>query len=227
MSTSGSVGFTLTAAQVITYALKKIGVVRAGGAATGEAAEDARLELEMMLKEWALTGPCLFTRREGRVTLTANTQSYALSDTMPLRILHARYRDASGRDMPMDALTREEYFDLPLKSARGIPSQYYFDPRGAASELYVWPVLAAVNGETIEYTYQRRIEDIGVIANSIDIPQEWLSTLGYGLAARLLDDYGIAGDIGGRIRERAQSLRQLAMDYEREDTAYFIPDPRW
>jgi hypothetical protein len=227
MSTSGTASFTLTAAQVITYALKKIGVVRAGGAATGEAAEDARLELEMMLKEWALTGPCLFTRREGSAALTANTQSYALSDTMPLRILHARYRDASGRDTPMDALTREEYFGLPLKASRGVPWQYYFDPQGAASALYVWPVLPAVNGETIEYTYQRRIEDIGAVTNSIDIPQEWLSTLGYGLAARLLDDYGIADAIGGRIRERAQSLRQLAMDYEREDTAYFMPDARW
>ncbi len=227
MSTSGTTSFTLTAAQVITYALKKIGVIRAGGAVPGDVAEDARLELEMMLKEWALTGPCLFTKREGSVTLTVNTQSYPLSGSVPLRILDARYRDASGRDLPMEALTRQEYFGLPLKASRGAPSQYYFDPQGAASALYVWPVLPAVNGETIQYTYQRRIEDIGVITNAIDIPQEWLSTLGYGLAARLLDDYGIADAIGGRIRERAQSLRQLAMDYDREDTVYFAPDARW
>jgi hypothetical protein len=227
MTTSGTASFTLTAAQIITYALKKIGIVRAGGAVPGDAAEDARLELEMMLKEWALTGPCLFTRREGSVELIADTQSYSLCSETPLRILHARFRDRTGRDVPMEPLTRHEYFNLPFKNSRGTPSGYYFDPQGAAPVLHVWPMLAAVNGEAIQYTYQRRIEDIGMITNAIDIPQEWLSTAGYSLAARLLDDYGIADAIGGRIRERAQSLRQLAMDYEREDTFSFCPDSRW
>jgi len=225
---SGTASFALTAAQVITYALGKIGVLRANTPANANEAAGALIELDCMMKEWGLTGPYLSTRREAAITLAANTASYDLASlTNPLRVMHARYRNSSGIDLPMEWLDHDAYFSLPQKTSSGPPTQYFFDPQSAHQTFYIWPVPPSVTTETIQYTYQRRINDIGLITDNIDVPQEWLSTVGYGLATRLCDDYGISDAVSERIHTRASQLRQLAMDFDREPVVQFMPEARY
>lgn len=178
-----------------------------------------------MLKEWALKGPFLFTKRESSQTLVASTAAYTLSSTKPIRIIEARYRDISSpqNDLPMQPLTRDEYFQYPNKIATGTPTTFYFDPQVANPVLYIWPLLASATTEAVIYTYQRRIEDIDSLNNNIDIPQELLGVCGYALAARLLDDYGIADQVGERILARSEALLQSAMDFEREEFLFMRP----
>ena len=223
MATSGSIDFSLTARSVVEYALRKIGALDITQSADADEAAAALVELEVMLKEWALSGPYLFTKREGSQTLTSDTASYSLSTAKPIRILEARYRDVNGRDLPMEELTREEYFELPLKDANGIPTTFYFDPQPASWTLYTWPVLITATTEAIKFTYQRRIEDIDDLSNDLDIPQEWLSTAGYALAARLLDDYGIADAVADRIIARSEALLATARAYDRDTRVMFQP----
>ncbi len=207
------------------YALRKIGVLAIGSTATAEDAEAALLELELMLKEWAFKGPYLFTKRESSQTLVANTANYTLSTSLPLRIVEARYRDTSSpqNDLPMQPLTRDEYFQLPNKTATGTPTTFYFDPQATGGVLYIWPLLASATTESLRYTHQRRIEDVDDLNNNLDIPQEWLGTVGYALAARLLDDYGIADNIASRILARSEQMLQDARDFEREQFLFMRP----
>lgn len=226
MATSGTIVYTLTARDVVEYALRKIGALDITQAADADEAAAALVELEVMLKEWALKGPYLFTKREASQALTSNTASYSLTTQKPIRILEARYRDANGRDLPMEELTREEYLELPLKSANGIPTTFYFDPQPASWTFYTWPVLITATTELIRFSYQRRIEDVGDLNNNLDIPQEWLSTVGYALAARLLDDYGIADVIAERIIARSEALLSSARAFERDSRVMFHPGMR-
>lgn len=198
-----------------------------GTTANATEAASALIELELMLKDWAKDGPFLFTKREATQALTANDADYTLSASLPVRIIEARYRDTSSpaHDIPMQPLTRDEYFELPVKTATGVPTTYYFDPygSGAGGILYIWPLLASATTEAIRYTYQRRIEDIDDLTNNLDIPQEYLGTVGYALADRLLDDYGVSDKVGDRITARAQEMLQKAKDFEREDFTFFRP----
>lgn len=205
--------------------MRKIGVLAIGATANADEAANAVIELELMLKEWALTGPYLFTKIESSQTLVASTAGYSLTSTRPLRIIEARYRDTSSpvSDLPMQPLTRDEYFTLPTKTSTGIPTTFYFDPQPSAGTLYIWPLLSSATTESIRYTYQRRIEDIDSLNNNLDIPQEWLGVCGYALAARLLDDYGIADGISERIMARSEDGLQKARDFEREEFTYFRP----
>lgn len=207
------------------YALRKIGVLQIGATATAEDAAAGLLELNLMLKEWAYKGPFLFTKREGSQLLTANTASYLLSTALPVRIIEARYRDTSSpaNDLPMQELTRDEYFELPVKTATGTPTTFYFDPQVTGPVLYIWPLLASATTESIRYTYQRRIEDLDSLNDNLDIPQEALGTVGYALAARLVDDYGIADNVAQRIVARSEAMLQDARDFEREPVQYFRP----
>jgi hypothetical protein len=224
MALSGSYDFSLTAREAIDFALKKINVVGLGQSISAAEAEDARLALMLMLKSWQQRGPHLWKKTEGSVTMTNAAASYNLFATLnPLRILDVRYRDTNSIDLPMKMRERSQYFDLPDKAAAGTPVTWYFDPQRGAPTLYVWPVKATITTETLRVTYQKRTDDVDDLDDDIDVSQEQLETVGYNLAARLLDDHGIGGEVANRIIARAEMLLVEAMDYDREDTLVFCP----
>jgi hypothetical protein len=225
MALSGSFNFSINARELITQTLRKMTVLGVTQALDADEAEAIRIELNTMLKGWSRRGPFLWKKTEGSVTLTNATASYDLAATLnPLRIMSVRYRDTAARDLPMRPFTRDEYFDLPIKTSAGIPTQYYFDPQRGAPTLYVWPVKATITTETLRVTYQKRTDDIDTISDDIDIPQEHFDVVLHALAERLLDDYGIEGEVAQRIMLRSQALLQDALDWEREDDIYFTPD---
>ena len=225
MATSGSIDFNMTARQIVEYALKKINVVPRFDDVDADNMTHAIAELNVMLKGWQLQGPNLWRQTEGSVTITSATQSYTLSPR-PYRLTHARFKDGT-REIPMIPLTRQDYFELPVKSAVGTPTQYYFDPQRAAGTLYVWPVITTAASETIEYTYQRLFEDVDDASNDLDIPPEYFDVIGYNLAARLADDAGRSDAVANRVIQRADILMQMAMDEDREDVFLMQPDPQY
>ena len=223
MATSGSIDFNLTATQVIKFAFEAIEIFDAEETPTATDSESARIALNLMLKSWQKTSNHLFRQTFGSQALSNATASYTLSP-VPYRIIEARYRNTDGRDIPMIQMTRQEYVDLPLKSSAGIPTQYYYDVQRAATTLYVWPVQATVTTETIEYTFQRIIEDIDDLNNDLDINQEWLETIGWNLADRLMPSYGINNP---KVTQMANELLAAALDDEREDFVTMVPETRW
>lgn len=222
MATSGSTDYTMTARQLVTFALRKCRIVATFASPSAEEMASGIEDLNLMLKGWQMSGPNLWRQTEGSVTLVADTASYALSPR-PYRVIDARYRDTAGRDLPMEMLTRQEYYDMLLKTTQGIPTQWYFDPQRDAGTLYVWPVLSAATTETIRFTYQRRFEDIDSPDDNIDIAQEYLDVVGYALADRLCDTFGVDDP---KIGKRAAYLMAQAASADREDVYRFVPDLR-
>lgn len=223
MATSGSTDYSLTARDLVTFALRKIRVCSVAEAPNAEDAEQARIELNLLLKTLHIEAPSLWRQTFGSVTLVAGTGSYVLSPR-PILVVEARYRNTGGTDIPMLELTRQGYVDLALKSATGVPTQFYVDRQKGASTLYVWPVPAAAAGETIQYTHQRLVEDVDNLANDVDIPQEHLEVIGYQLADLLLDTYG--KDMP-RVTQRAAYLKRMVMDHDREDYVQIMPERRF
>ena len=222
MSTSSSTNYNLAADEVIKYAVRKINLLADGQPISSEMQARALTELNVMLKEW-MVYPAIWSLTEGYINLVADTTGYNLTPR-PYRIVSMRYRNASGIDLPMEEMTRQEYYDLPQKSSNGIPTQWYFDPQRGTSSVYVWQSLASVTTESLRVTYQRRYEDIDDVSNDIDIPQEHLSTVGYNLAARLADDYGRKGEHITRVIQRALKLEQDMRDADRPEFIEFVPD---
>ncbi len=221
MATSGSINFAMTAEEVIVFALKKLRVLSTGETPDAEQAEDAMQALTLMLKSWQKY-ESLWRYTEGSATLLASTANYTLSP-MPHRVISARYYNGTT-DTPMNLMTREEYFDLPLKLSTGIPTQYYVDYQ--RDSVVIWQPLASVVAQTVKYTYQRKFEDVDALTNNLDIRQEHLELVGYNLASRLADDYGRGGEITGRVIARAESLLNDFLDDDREDEIRFVPGYR-
>lgn len=217
MSTSGSINYSLNARELVTFALRKTRIIADIETPSAEQMRDGIEDLNLMLKGWQKDGPNLWRQTFGSATLVTSTASYTLSPR-PRRVIEARYRDTSGRDLPMTQLNRQQYVDLPLKTSTGVPTQYYVDYQRDSVVMYVWPVPASATTETVQYTFQRYAEDIDDAANDIDIPPEWFETVGYALADRILDSYGLDDK---KITARAQSLIAAAKDDDREDFVQF------
>lgn len=222
MATSGSTNFSLNARDLCAFALKKIRVVGHTETMAPEDAETALEALNLMLKGLQLEAPSLWRQTEGSVALQSGTASYTLSPH-PFRVYDARYRSTAGVDLPMYEMTRQEYMDLPLKTSAGVPTCYYVDYQRGAATLSVWPVPANATTETVQYTFQRIVEDLDSLNDEIDIPQEYLETVGYQLAARLAETYG--KDLS-QVVARAEYLKRIAEQADREAVVRFVPERR-
>lgn len=220
MATSGSVDFAMSAREIITEAFQTAKILAAGETPTGDEMDDGERKLNLLLKTWSAKEH-LWIRAEGTQALTASTASYAITGAR--RMLSVRRR-ASSIDTPMNELSREEYYNLPTKSATGTPVSWYFDPQRATRTLYVWPTAtAAIAASTaLHFTYLRVIEDIDALENDPDVPQEWLEALIYSLAARLALSYG-----SDQLQNLTAIANGLAKDLAAQDqepvSIYFQP----
>lgn len=212
---------TKTVRDIVTRALRKATLVGWGETPPPEDAEEAREELESMLKGWQNAKYNLWTTTSGSITLTT-AGVYTLSPVRPLRIHSARFRQNSI-DRPMVKITRDEYDHLPNKAATGSPVQFYYDKQRESAQFYIWPLMASVNGETIEWTGEREIEDIANLNDIIDVPGEWWDCVVYNLAARLLETAPLKNKPTS-ILLRAQQLLSDALAADREDSVFFGPE---
>lgn len=216
MTTSGSTDFTLTSRDIIKHALLVLRVIASGEDPSAAEADDARTALNLMLKTWGTNG-LMTLKAEASLVLVASQQSYTVTGR---RVLSIRRR-TSGVDYPMGEWTRQEYFDLPTKSATGTPTVWYSDPQRSTNTLHIWPTASAAvaAGTTLEYTYQRVIEDVDSLDNEVDLPQSWLEAITYNLADRLMGQYGVDDQ---RVTARAQALlADMRADSEPSASIFF------
>ncbi len=226
MTTSGVTALPLVAQDVIYFAARKLGVVPIGQLPNTNEVEAMLGDLNIMLKGWETTGPHLWRKTQGSVAITPLTQSYSLSADNPLRIEEVRFQYADGHQMPLIEMSRIQYMTLPLKNSQGYSTQFYFDPQETSQTLYVWPILANPTTEQLVYTFQRRFQMCQQLTDSLDIPQEWLLTVGYSLAEMNLPNYGIDAEAAARIERTAAALRAEAKKFDRETFVQFLPGYR-
>jgi len=224
MATSGVITFSKNAGETVTFALKLIGSLNAHDqTVNANDMADGLVMLNLMLKEWQTTGPNLWRAERGSVALVSDTATYTLSPR-PVKVYSVRYRDTSGRDLPMHELTGEEYDEQPLKSSNGIPTNYWLDKGTTSTEITTWPVLKTATTQTLQYTYQRVVEDVTQATDDIDVPQEALPVVTYNLAARLLDVDGDSSPTAQRIIARAEMMLRQYDAFDREQFVRFQPD---
>ena len=79
MATSNSKNYSITTADIIAGALRKIGVYDSGETISGEDTSSTTIALNLMVKEWVADGADIFLRTESILFLQPDTQSYALT----------------------------------------------------------------------------------------------------------------------------------------------------
>jgi hypothetical protein len=231
MAVSNETSFVRTAGDLITDALELLGVLGEEEPLTAVDLQRGLKWLNYLLKAWQPDGVMTWTLTEGGpFTLTQGDFDIDFAaggdvEDVPLDIQSVRVT-RSGGTIPMSPLSREDYFNLPNRTAQGYPTQYYYDKQRDSGVLYLYQAPNAVL-TTIEWTQRRPIMILTAANDSIDVPEEWDLALVSGLASLLIPIYGKSGtpraaDIRAQAGEAYSSVKAFDID-EGESSIFMVP----
>lgn len=149
---------------------------------------------------------------------------YQTKINRPELINSARCRDVqSQNDIPMTALSRDSYFNIPVKDITNRPNQWYYNKQLTYGQIYLWPVPNAVNN-LIKFTYQKMFYDFDTPTNTPDFPVEWIRALALNLAVDLARIYGKPMEMREQLKRDADEALLDCQGFDRENTSiYFQP----
>ena len=142
----------------------------------------------------------------------------------PLRVLSVQRASKDDVDTPIAMVSHDEYQRLPNKTITGLTNEVYYQPQIPSGFIHLWPEPETA-ADRIRMTCDMPIEDFDATSDTADLPQEWLDTLTWNLAKKLMPGYGTPQDTAAMIRDEANSsyATLAAWDAEPEDTS-FAPD---
>jgi hypothetical protein len=183
MATSGTTTFDLSIDDVIEEAYERCGM----RATSGYQLTSGRRSLNILFLDWANRGLNLWTIEQATSSLTSNTSSFTLG-TDTVNVLSAVIRDSSSgtdTDISIERISREEYLNVPNKSTKARPSQYYVE-RTNTPTVYLYPTTD--KAYTFVYYRIRRIEEAGGYVNSMDVNFRFLPCITSGFARAAAED---------------------------------------
>jgi hypothetical protein len=216
MALSGVIDYDLTAAQYITRALIKLGVLGQGFTASADEMQNGLDVLNEMMKTWSTEGPNLWTRADQSVPLVSGTATYTLSPR-PRLVYNARWVDNGVERLPLSEWDRQDWDKFIYKSSTATnPYRYITDKQRASTTITFWPIPTFSSGTyTVNVGYERAWQIVNSGDDNIDAPEEYTEAIVMCLAARLAEDYALMDANVQRITERAATLYDQAMNFDR------------
>lgn len=227
MATTGLYNYDPTVSQMVDEALRLISVLEEGVSATATQLADSIPAFEMYIKSLGKYGLNLWAVETQSITLASTVNTYTPTNKI-LLVTDVVYRDSDGLDTTMIGISRQEWWNLSDKNQTGQPTQYYYDTKedAAESKLYIWPAPStshADNGETVKVTGQILLENVGTAGTAtLDVPQEWLETVKYGLATRLAPMFGYPIQERTLLIQEYNQMLKESLDFDTEHTSIFL-----
>jgi hypothetical protein len=213
-TTSGTTTFDKTFAidEIIEEAYERIGIQTN----SGYDIKTARRSLNILFQEWSNRGLHYWEVANNSITLVQGQSEYTMfrstsdgtSDATAVYgvddVLEAAYRNSSSVDFPLTKISRSEYQALSNKTDQGTPTQYFVQRfiDKVTITLYLTPGSTEA-GNTINYYYVKRIQDVGDYTNATDVPYRFVPCMCAGLAYYLSQK---------RAPQRTQELKLLYED---------------
>ncbi len=201
MATSGFTLFELNRDQLVTAALRKLGVLAKGQVADTEDILNGSQALNTVLSKLQTIGMPLWARTNFSFIPTAGIATYqigvgrTLNTPFPLKMHQALLLDnTGGTAIEMEIHTIYEYNNIKSGASSGQPIQLYYQPLVNFGVITLWPTpdASAVLNKRIEMVYQRPFEDFLTATDTPDFPQEWHQAIIYQLAVTLAPEYGLS-----------------------------------
>ena len=135
-----------------------------------------------MLAEWANRGLNQWTIEQATQTVTEGTSSYSLNSNVidVLDVVLRRTVNQTQTDISMNRISRSEYINIPNKTTKARPSQFFFDKLNTPA-LQIWP--APENStDVLVFNKLVRMDDADKATNTMDMPFRFYPCFVAGLA---------------------------------------------
>ena len=200
MALSGSTDFEPNVAEFVEEAFERCGLELR----TGYDLKTAKRSINLMLAEWANRGLNQWTVEQATQTVTEGQTDYTLNANI-VDILDCSIRrntNGTDLDLQMSRISRSEYLNIPTKSTKSRPSQFFLD-KLSTPVLKIWPS-PENSTDVLVFNKIVRMDDADKGTNTMDMPFRFYPCFAAGLA------YYIAIK---KAPDRAVLLKQL---YEEE-----------
>jgi hypothetical protein len=241
--------YTVTRDQIITLALRKLGILELGETPDTDTIDNATMSLNLLIKQLSTEGLRLWKISELIVPLTASQTSYILGGSTstlmydslaptvaitdkPLKVIQGFYRSIQVTpyiDTPVLLVSKQEYNVLGSKFSTGTANTIFYDLKSLNGILYVFltPDTNASTNIELHLIAQMPLNDISGATEIPDFPNEWMNCLVWNLADQLALEYGVPMNARQEIAMRATSYRAMLTDWDVEvSSTFFAPDFR-
>jgi len=231
MATSGVTTLSLTRDQLVTAAIRKLGVVAQGQTPDSEAITNGAQALNLRIAQFRKRGLHLWKRREYSFSPTAGVASYsigtgqALSTAYPLHIIQAYKTILNGTTkIPMEVISDWNYNRLPSGINTGAPIQLTYQPKVAQGTIKLWPTPDAASSAntTITVIYFAPVEVFTTGVETLDMPEEWYLPVVYYTALDLAPEWGIPLPDRQLLSKEAKEVLESAEENSGEDASIFF-----
>jgi len=228
MTTSSSYTNQLTRDQILTAALRKLGVVAEGQTPSASNLADGQIALNAAIGQLRALGMPLWARSEYTFTPITNVYNIGTGQTLdtvfPVRLLQA-FRTESNAKVPMELVARQDYNILPTTPG-GSPLKVNYQPFINYGVLSIWPTPASTNTATVTLVYQRPFQYFTTGTETADFPEEWLLPLIYTTSVLLAPEWGIPLADRTALKSEAKDYIEMATMTGAEDASFFISPER-
>jgi hypothetical protein len=200
MATSGSTDFEPNVTEFIEEAFERCGIELR----TGYDLRTAKRSVNLMLAEWANRGLNQWTVEQGTQTVTEGTSAYTLNSNVIdiLDVVCRRTVSDTQTDINMSRLSRSEYINIPNKTTKARPNQFFLDKQ-IIPVLNVWPT-PENSTDVLVFNKLVRMDDADTSVDTMDLPFRFYPCFVAGLSYYLSLK---------KAPEKTQLLKQL---YEEE-----------
>lgn len=207
-----------TASDLISKALRKVGVLSTGQTADSNDALEALSTLNDILEQWNLEDLMLLTSNAGVYALTANVNSYTIGatgafvDIAPIEVLSAYLRIPGNLDVPLDVISYGDYLRVVQKTTTGTyPSVVSLQNTIPNGTLYLWPTPSAGLSLVLEANVQ--ITQLADLSTTLVLSNGYQKAMVDCLAYELCIEYGRTD----MIEEIKDSARISKMNVKRKN----------
>jgi len=224
MTTSSVYTYSRTRDQIVTAALRKLGVLAEGQTPSAQDLSDGAESLNAAVAELRGKGMMLWARTE--YTFTPTTGSYnigtglTLNTVFPVHLLQA-IRTDTGAKIDMEIVSKTTYNTLPQNST-GTPLKLAYQPFINYGIISLWPAPTSTNTSTITLVYQRPFQYFISNSDTADFPEEWYNALIYKLAVLLAPEWSIPMTDRQQLKQEAKEYLEAALENGGEDASFFI-----
>ena len=178
MTTSSSTDFEPNVAEFIEEAFERCGLELR----TGYDLKTAKRSINIMLAEWANRGLNQWTIEQTTQTVTEGTTNYSLNSNVIdiLDMVVRRTVSTTQTDISLSRLSRSQYINIPNKTTKARPSQFFFD-KLTTPVIKIWP--APENStDILVFNKLVRMDDADKATNTMDMPFRFYPCFAAGLA---------------------------------------------
>lgn len=183
-----------TALDIITAAMKALGVLAAGETVSSEDAADGLLVLNRVLGSVSAQGVHLFYRPHEALNLIAGDGDYSIgtggdfNTARPNRIIQAFIRDAGNSDHEVKVRPISEYWTLGNKLSSTRPTRLYYDPTYPTGTIYFNSVPS--EAEALHLISEKPLTSLASLVTEISLPTEYELAIINRVAINIAPNFG-------------------------------------